>query len=48
MLVAFANAKGFTFFFSRNISVYVISNDQSFDDPLTNDIVSFDKLGPEC
>ena len=35
-------------FFSKNISVYVIFNDQSFNDTLTNDIVSFEQLGPEC
>ena len=39
MWVAFAN------FFSKNISVYAIFNDQSFNDTLTNDIVSFEQLG---
>ena len=33
-------------FFSKNISVYAIFNDQSFNDTLTNDIVSFEQLGP--
>ena len=47
MWVAFANAKAtHIFFFSKNISVYAIFNDQSFNDTLTNDIVSFEKLGP--
>ena len=32
-----------TFFFSKNICIY----DQSFNDTLTNDIVSFEQLGPE-
>ena len=32
---------------SKNISVYAIFNDQSFNDTLTNDIVSFKQLGPE-
>ena len=36
-----------TFFFSKNISIYAIFNDQSFNDTLTNDIVSFEQLGPE-
>ena len=27
--------------------MYVIFNDQSFNDTLTNDIVSFEQLGPE-
>ena len=35
-----------TFIFSKNISVYSIFNDQSFNDMLTNDIVSFEQLGP--
>ena len=33
-------------FFSKNISICSISNDQSFKDMLTNDIVSFEQLGP--
>ena len=45
MWVAFANAK--IFFFSKNISIYAIFNDQSFNDTLTNDIVSFEQLGPD-
>ena len=36
-----------TFFFSKNISVYARFNDQSFNDTLTNDIVSFEQLGPD-
>ena len=35
-----------TFFFGKNIGVYTIFNDQSFNDILTNDIVSFGQLGP--
>ena len=34
-------------FSSKNISVYAIFNDQSFNGTLTNDIVSFEQLGPE-
>ena len=34
-------------FSARNISVYAIFNDQSFNDTLTNDIVSFEQLGPD-
>ena len=33
-------------FFSKNISVYAIFNDQRFNDTLTYDIVSFEQLGP--
>ena len=35
-----------TFFFSKNISISAIFNDQSFNDTLTNDVVKFEKLGP--
>ena len=45
MWVAFAKATHI-FFFSKNISIYIIVNDQSFNNTLTNDIVSFEQLGP--
>ena len=48
MWVAFANAKATHIFFSKNISIYAIFNDQSFNNMLTNDIVSFEQLGPDC
>ena len=35
-----------TFFFSRVISVYAVFNDQSFNDTLTNDIVSLEQMDP--
>ena len=35
-------------FFSKNISIYAIFNDQSFNAKLTNDIVSFEQFGPVC
>ena len=35
-------------FFSKNISVYAIFINQSFNNALTNDIVSFEQLGPEA
>ena len=47
MWVAFANAKSYSHFFSKNISLYAIFNDQSFNDTLTDDIISFEQLGPE-
>ena len=34
-------------FFSKNISAFAIFDDQSFNDTLTNDIVSVEQLGPE-
>ena len=36
-----------TFFFSKNISVYAIFNDQRFNNTLTKDIVRFEKLCPD-
>ena len=47
MWVAFANAKATHIFISKNISLYAIFNDQSFNVTLTNDIVSFEQLGLE-
>ena len=46
MWVAFANAKA-THIFSAKILAYAIFNDQSFTDMVTNDIVSFEQLGPD-
>ena len=48
MWVAFANAKATHFFFSKNISIYAIFNDKSFNDTLTNNILSFEQLGQDC
>ena len=39
--------KSYSQFFSKNISIYAIFNDQSFNDMLTNH-VSFEQLGPDC
>ena len=33
--------------FQQNISVYAIFNDQGFNDTLTNNILSFEQLGPD-
>ena len=33
-------------FFSQNISIYAIFNNQSFNDTFNNDIVSFEQLDP--
>ena len=35
-------------FFSKNIRVYAIFNDQSFYNLLTSCIISFEQLGPGC
>ena len=34
-------------FVSNNISVYAVFNDQSLNDMLTNDIISFEQLSPD-
>ena len=34
-------------YFLQKYSIYAIFNDQSFNDTLTNDIVSFEQLGPD-
>ena len=48
--VIFAEKKVSSFckshFFCKNVSVYAIFNDQSFNNTFTNDIVSFEQLGP--
>ena len=41
---SFCKYKSYSHFFSKHISIYVIFNDQSFTDTLTNDIVSFEQL----
>ena len=46
MRVTFANAKT-SHIFQQKISMYAIFNDQTFSDKLTNDIVSFEQLGPD-
>ena len=44
---SFCKCKSYSHFcFSKNISIHAIINDQSFNDILTNDIVSFELLGP--
>ena len=43
---SFCKFKSYSRFCCKNISVYAIFNDQSFNDTLTNDIVSFEQLGP--
>ena len=48
MWVAFANVKATHIFFSKNISLYAIFNDQNFNDTLIQDIFSFEQLGPSC
>ena len=44
---SFCKCKSYSHFVSINISIYAIFNDQSFNDVLTNDMVSFEQLGPD-
>ena len=46
MRVAFYKCKSYLHFFSKNISLHAIFNDQNFNNRLTNDIVYFEQLGP--
>ena len=41
------SSKSYSHFFSKNIRIYAIFNDQSFNGTLTNDIISFEQLGPD-
>ena len=42
---SFCKCKSYSHFFSKNINVYAIFNNQSFNDTLTNNIVSFEQMG---
>ena len=44
---SFCTCKSYSHLFSKNISVYAIFNDQSFNNMLTNVFVSFEQLGPD-
>ena len=44
---SFCKCKSYSHFFSKNISIYAIFNDQ-INDMLTNNIVSFEQLSPDC
>ena len=46
--ISLCKCKSYSHFFSINICVFAIFNDQNFNDTLTNDIVSFEQLGPGC
>ena len=43
---SFCILKTYSHFFSKNISLDTIFNDQGFNNLLTNDIFSFEQLGP--
>ena len=43
---SFCKCKSYSHFFSNNIGVYAIFDDQNFNDMLSKDIISFQQLGP--
>ena len=43
---SFCKCKSYSHFFSKNISIYAIFNDQSFNNTLTNNIINFEQLDP--
>ena len=43
---SFCKCKNYSHFFSKNISIYAIFIEQSFNGTLTNDVVSFEQVGP--
>ena len=43
---SFCKCKSYSHFFSKNVSVYAIFIDQSFNDTLSNNIVSLGQLDP--
>ena len=45
-LLKTCKCKSYSHFFSKNISIYAIFDGQRINDTLTNDIVSFEQLGP--
>ena len=47
MYFCWKNVKSYSHFFSKNVGIYPIFNDQRFNDTLTNNIISFEQLGPE-
>ena len=48
MWVAFALQKLLTFFFSKKFQHICVSLDVNFNESLTNNVVSFEQLGPDC
>ena len=38
----------YSHFFCKNISIYAVFNDQNFNNTLSNNIVSFEQLNPDC
>ena len=44
---SFCKCKSYSHLFNKNFGLYAIFNDQSFNDTLTNEIVSFEQLVPD-
>ena len=45
-VILLKKCKCYSHFFSKNISIYAIFNNQPFNNMLTNNLVSFEQLGP--
>ena len=43
---SFCKCKSYSHFFSKEISIYAIFDDQSFKDTLSNNVISFEQLNP--
>ena len=50
ILIFFAEkmCKSYSHFFSKKFQPICVSLDVNFNESLTNDVVSFEQLGPEC
>ena len=47
ILIFFADCKSYSHFFSKKIQHICVSLDVNFNESLTNDVVSFEQLGPD-
>ena len=45
---SFCTAKSYSHFFSKKFQHICVSLDVNFNESLTNDVVSFEQLGPDC
>ena len=43
---SFCKCKSYLHLFSKNVSIYAIFDDHNFNDMISNDIASFEQLGP--
>ena len=48
ILIFFAEKMSYSHFFSKKFQHICVSLDVNFNEALTNDVVSFEQLGPDC